>query len=83
MASAPLAPNGNATISRIFSSSFKSIKIRSIPGAIPACGGAPYLNASYNYGNFDSTTDSSYPTISNALFNISRLWFLTPPDAIS
>lgn len=33
--------NGNAITSRIFGSSFKSIIILSIPGAIPAWGGAP------------------------------------------
>ena len=32
---------GNATTSRMISSSVKSMTIRSIPGAIPACGGAP------------------------------------------
>ena len=36
---------GNAITSLMFSSSVRSIIIRSTPGAIPACGGAPYWNA--------------------------------------
>ena len=41
--------------------------ILSTPGAIPACGGAPYWNALYNAGNFDSTTDLNFSNESNGL----------------
>ena len=37
---------GNAMQSRIISKSPKSMTTRSIPSAIPPCGGAPYFNAS-------------------------------------
>ena len=44
---------GNAITSLMFSVFASNITILSRPGAAPACGGAPYLNASYNDGNFD------------------------------
>ena len=36
---------GKAITSRMFSEPVSSITMRSTPGATPACGGAPYLNA--------------------------------------
>ena len=42
-----------------FSSLRKSMIIRSTPGAIPACGGAPYWNAVYNAPNLFFNTSLS------------------------
>lgn len=45
MRSTPEPFLGKATISRILSTPSSTIKMRSRPGAQPAWGGAPYLNA--------------------------------------
>ena len=49
--SCALAFIGKAMTSRMLSSPVSSITIRSMPGAMPACGGAPYLNALYKAEN--------------------------------
>ena len=60
--------NGNAMTSRMFGESESSMTIRSIPGATPACGGAPSLNALIIPPNLLSTTSRLYPVISNAVY---------------
>ena len=47
----PLALVGKAWISLKLSTSFNNIIILSIPGAMPPCGGTPYLNALYKDEN--------------------------------
>ena len=55
MRSTPEPFLGKATISRILSVSSRTIKMRSKPGAAPACGGAPYLKAESMPRKRDST----------------------------
>ena len=50
---------GNSTISRRFSSPASSMTMRSTPGAMPPCGGAPYWKARYMPPNRSSSTSSS------------------------
>ena len=50
---------GNMMISRIFGSSASSITMRSIPGAIPPCGGAPYFSALISARKRLSTSERS------------------------
>src|SRR5262249_54765568 len=49
---------GNRTTSRRFSSPHKSITMRSTPGAMPPCGGAPSDSARSMPPNFCSSTSS-------------------------
>ena len=67
----------------MFSSSVRSINILSTPGAIPACGGAPYSKALYNAENLFFISSSVYPAISKAFTIISGEWFLTAPEESS
>ena len=53
---APRCVFGKAITSRMFSSPSINITRRSSPGAIPACGGVPYCNASIKYPNLDFTS---------------------------
>ena len=55
MRSTPEPFLGKATISRMLSTDSSTIKIRSSPGAQPACGGAPNLKAFSMPENLDST----------------------------
>ena len=67
-------------ISRMFSSLRSNMIIRSTPGAIPACGGAPNWNALYNAPNLSFNVSLSYPAMSNAFSMISMSWLRTAPD---
>ena len=58
MRSCALPFMGNGMTSRIFSSSRSSMTMRSIPGAIPAWGGAPNWNAWYSAPNFSRRSSS-------------------------
>ena len=58
IASCALELSGNAMTSRIEVASVSSIKSLSTPGAMPACGGAPYENAVYSAENLALSSSS-------------------------
>ena len=57
--------------------------MRSTPGAMPPCGGAPNWNARCNAPNFFTTSSFVYPAISNALYITSTWWLRIAPDESS
>src|SRR5207302_8621943 len=59
---------GKAMTSRMFSVPAKSMMMRSMPGAIPPCGGTPYSNASSRKPNRSSMILSSRPSSLNTRF---------------
>ena len=70
---------GNAITSRIASLPVNTITSRSIPGAMPACGGTPYRNALIRCPNFSSISSAESPNLSNTLRCRSGRWIRTLP----
>src|SRR6476620_5393758 len=62
------------------SSAQSSMTMRSIPGAMPPCGGAPSDKARSMPPNLASSTSSGYPAIANAFFMTSGRWFRIEPQ---
>ncbi len=70
---------GNAITSRILLSPAAIITIRSIPSAIPPCGGAPYDSASMKNPNRSSICSSVIPSRWNTRRWNSTVWLRIDP----
>src|SRR4249919_816348 len=74
---------GNAMTSRIDSVPAISAAMRSMPKAMPPCGGAPYLSASSRKPNLPSASSAPMPSSSNTALCIFELWMRIDPPPIS
>ncbi len=83
MGQTPAVFFGKAITSRIVLSPAMSMTSRSSPGAIPPCGGAPYLNASSRKPNRRSASSSGKPTMLKIRRWIAGSWILIDPEASS
>src|ERR671915_1707792 len=80
--SAPLAAFGKAITSRIDSRPASRATMRSIPNAIPPCGGAPYVNASSRKPKRAFASSGPIPSASNTFCCTSgRLILIEPPPS--
>ena len=74
---------GKANTSRISSSPASWATMRSMPGAKPAWGGAPYSNASSMWPKRARASSSPIPSSRSTCSCISRRWIRTLPLANS
>ena len=73
---------GKAMTSRMFVWPAKIIAQRSMPSAIPPCGGAPYSNASRTAPNFSCIPSTDWPWRRNERSSRSRRWIrIEPPPS--
>ena len=73
---------GNAITSRMFVCWASSAAQRSMPSAIPPCGGAPYSKASRTAPNFSRIPSSVWPWSRNERSRRSRRWIrIEPPPS--
>ena len=78
--SEPLAVFGNAITSRIESRPAMIATIRSMPSAIPPCGGAPYFSASSRKPKRASASSSEMPSaVNTCCWTSGRLIRIDPP----
>ncbi len=70
---------GNAITSRMLLSPAAIITMRSIPSAIPPCGGAPYYSASMKNPKRSSICSSVSPSRRNTRRWNSTVWFRIDP----
>ena len=74
---------GKAMTSRIDSVPAISAAMRSMPKAMPPCGGAPYFSASSRKPNFSSASSRPMPNRSNTADCIDERWIRIEPPPIS
>ena len=74
---------GKAITSRRFGSRASTIVIRSIPSAIPPCGGAPIASASSRKPNFARCSSAPRPSRSKTFAWMSGSWILKQPPPSS
>src|SRR5512143_2571424 len=74
---------GKAITSRMLVCSARSAAQRSIPSAMPPCGGAPNSNASSTAPNFSFMAFSEWPWSRNERSSRSRRWIRTEPPPSS
>ncbi len=74
---------GNAITSRRFGSPASTIVIRSIPSAMPPCGGAPIASASSRKPNFSRCSSSDSASSSNTFAWRSGSWIRNEPPPSS
>src|SRR5690606_12229938 len=74
---------GKAMTSRIDSVPAISAAMRSMPKAMPPCGGAPYLSASSRKPNLSSASSLPMPSSSNTALCIEERWMRIEPPPIS
>src|SRR3546814_5062473 len=73
---------GKAITSRIDSVPAISAAMRSMPKAMPPCGGAPYLRASGRKPNLASASSAPMPSSSNTALCIDERWMRIEPPPI-
>ena len=82
MGSKPFPDFGKAMTSRIDSVFVRCWSTRSMPSAMPPCGGAPNLNASRRKPNCSCATSSLMPMTSKTRFWMSSRWMrMDPPPS--